>query len=52
MKGGLSAKIRAALGEKLIPPGQIKYRLHEVGFDVEGNVQGKVVPLMVEISHN
>ncbi len=52
MKGGLSAKIRAALGEKLIPPGQVKYRLHEVGFDVEGNVQGKVVPLMVEISHN
>ncbi len=52
MKGGLSAKIRAALGEKLISPGQIKYRLHEVGFDVDGNVQGKVVPLMVEISHN
>ncbi len=52
MKGGLSAKIRAALGDMLIPPGQVKYRLNEAGFDVEGKVQGKVVPLMVEISHN
>ena len=52
MKGGLSAKIRAALGDKLIPPSQVQYRLNQVGFDVEGKVQGKVVPLMVEISHN
>lgn len=52
MKGGLSAKIRAALGDELIPAGQVQYRLHQVGFDVEGAPQGKVVPLMVEITHN
>ncbi|MBK9290733.1 MAG: DUF4384 domain-containing protein [Bacteroidetes bacterium] len=50
-RGGLSFKIRKALGDKLIPPGQVKYKPYEVGFEVDGKVQGKVVPLMVEITH-
>jgi hypothetical protein len=51
VKGGLSSKIAAALGDKLILPSNVKYKLNEVGFNVDGTVKGKVVPLMVEISH-
>jgi hypothetical protein len=50
-KGGLSQKIAAALGDKLILPSQVQYKLDKIGFDVKGVVKGKVVPLMVEISH-
>jgi hypothetical protein len=50
-KGGLSQKIGAALGEKLILPSQVQYKLDKIGFNVNGEVKGKVVPLMVEISH-
>lgn len=50
-KGGLSAKIGAALGDKLILPSDIQYKLNEIGFDVTGKSTGRVVPLMVELSH-
>ncbi|MCC6725633.1 MAG: DUF4384 domain-containing protein [Saprospiraceae bacterium] len=50
-RGGLSAKIHAALGDKLMLPSDVKYRLNEIGFDVKGAKTGTVVPLMVEIAH-
>ncbi len=51
-KGGLSQKIKAALGDKLILPSQVTYRTANIGFEVLKNAQsGTVVPLMVELSH-
>jgi hypothetical protein len=51
--GGLSQKIKAALGDQLILPSEVAYDLNEIGFQVKkDNHQGTVVPLMVEITHN
>jgi len=64
MKGGLSKKIKAALGDKLIDKSKIKYDADKPGFSVSGKmknpavekagddvISGTVVPLMVELSH-
>ena len=51
-QGGLSSKIIAALGNKLIKKEDINYTGTQVGFEVKGNAAGTVVPLMVEIKHN
>lgn len=48
--GGLSAKIKAALGDKLIDKSNIKYNDMNVGFNYSSD-QGGVIPLMVEIKH-
>ncbi len=51
-KGGLSQKIKAALGDKLILPSNVTYNTQKIGFDVKkGEYSGTVVPLMVELSH-
>ncbi len=49
--GGLSKKIKAALGEKLIDKSNIKYADDAIGFEFTSKKSGGVVPLMVEISH-
>jgi hypothetical protein len=63
MAGGLSKKIKAALGKKLIDKGSIKYDSNKPGFSVSGIlknetnsndenvIEGTVVPLMIELSH-
>jgi hypothetical protein len=51
-QGGLSSKIMAALGNKLIKKEDISYTGTQVGFEVKANATGTVVPLMVEIKHN
>ncbi len=51
-RGGLSAKIMSALGNKLIRKEDIKYTGKKVGFEINSTVAGTVVPLMVEIKHN
>ena len=65
-RGGLSKKIKAALGDKLIDKSKIKYDADKPGFTVSGKmknpnstagktsddvISGTVVPLMVELSH-
>lgn len=68
MKGGLSKKIKTALGEKLIPKEKINYSPDKVAFTVKGkgtrNLMvsededsnspsgGSIVPLMIEIKHD
>ncbi|MCZ2139927.1 MAG: hypothetical protein LC096_00910, partial [Bacteroidia bacterium] len=67
MKGALSDKIKAVLGNKLIDKSKIEYFSDRVGFntkklstrnlmvedDTPSKVEGgSVVPLMVEIKHN
>ncbi|MFC7356543.1 C1 family peptidase [Jejudonia soesokkakensis] len=49
--GGLTSKIKAALGSKLIDKSMIQYAAGEAGFKVKEGAEGYVVPLMVEISH-
>ena len=67
-QGGLSAKIIAALGDKLIAKEKIKYDGNKAGFQVNVNLKsrnlnvaddnnddaatGTVVPLMIEIKHD
>jgi hypothetical protein len=52
-RAGLSSKINAALGNKLIAPANINYAIDKIGFEVKNtNHKGTVVPLMVEITHN
>lgn len=51
-QGGLSSKMRAALGNKLIEKGDVTYSLDEIGFEVSDLQRGGVVPIMVEITHN
>ncbi len=49
--GGLSRKIRAALGSKLISKGDVQYDNNAIGFSFTSKTRGGIVPLMVEISH-
>lgn len=49
--GGLTSKIKAALGNKLIDKSMIEYSGQKAGFRVKDNAKGYVVPLMVEITH-
>ncbi|MFN7928198.1 MAG: C1 family peptidase [Blastocatellia bacterium] len=49
--GGLSRKIRAALGTKLISKGDVQYDNNAIGFSYTSKTRGGIVPLMVEISH-
>lgn len=49
--GGLSAKIKIALGDDLMAAKYINYTADDVGFAVNGSAKGSVVPLMVEITH-
>jgi hypothetical protein len=49
--GGLSRKIKAALGDKLIEKSDVKYSDAQIGFEFTSKKRGGVVPLMVEISH-
>ncbi|MBS1810563.1 MAG: DUF4384 domain-containing protein [Acidobacteria bacterium] len=49
--GGLSQKIRAALGSKLISKGDVIYDNNAIGFSYNSKTRGGIVPLMVEISH-
>lgn len=50
-QGGLTTKIKTALGEKLIDKNSIKYSSGTPGFSVKEGAEGYVVPMMVEISH-
>ena len=49
--GGLTAKIKAALGNKLIDKNKILYSSATPGFKVKEGASGYVVPLMVELTH-
>lgn len=49
--GGLTSKIKAALGDKLIDKNMVQYAAGEPGFKVKDGAKGYVVPLMVEITH-
>ena len=51
-QGGLSAKIMSALGSKLTKKEDVKYNSSNVGFTVNENAAGSIVPIMVEIKHN
>lgn len=49
--GGLSGKIRAALGDKLVDKGLVKYSADQIGFSLDQYARNAVVPLMVELTH-
>lgn len=49
--GGLTSKIKAALGDKLIDKNMVQYAAGEPGFKVKDGAKGYVVPMMVEITH-
>ena len=50
-EGGLTSKIKAALGDKLIDKSDVAYASGTPGFNVKEGAEGYVVPLMVEITH-
>lgn len=50
-QGGLSAKIKQVLGNKLIDKSLVRYEALQAGFKYEGDQPG-IVPLMIEISHH
>jgi hypothetical protein len=50
-EGGLTAKVKAALGRALIDPNMVEYDAGNVGFGVKKGAKGTVVPVLVEITH-
>ncbi|RMB62895.1 DUF4384 domain-containing protein [Dokdonia sinensis] len=50
-EGGLTTKIKRALGNKLIDKKDIEYASATPGFKVKEGASGYVVPLMVELTH-
>ncbi len=49
--GGLTSKIKTALGDDLIDKSMVQYEAGTPGFKVKEGAKGYVVPLMVEITH-
>jgi hypothetical protein len=49
--GGLTNKVKAALGNALIDPSMVEYDAGVVGFGVKKGAKGTVVPVLVEITH-
>ena len=49
--GGLTSKIKAALGDKLIEKSMVQYQPGTPGFKVKEGAKGYVVPVMVELTH-
>ena len=49
--GGLTTKIKTALGDKLIDKSMIQYQAGTPGFKVKEGAKGYVVPVMVELTH-
>lgn len=49
--GGLTTKVKAALGNALIDPSMVDYEAGDVGFAVRKGAKGTVVPVLVEITH-
>lgn len=50
-KGGLTSKVKAALGNALIDPSMVEYDAGTVSFAAKKGAKGTVVPVLVEISH-
>jgi hypothetical protein len=50
-EGGLTNKIKAALGNALIDPSMVEYDAGTVSFAAKKGAKGTVVPVLVEISH-
>ena len=50
-EGGLTAKVKAALGNALIDPNMVEYEAGNVRFNVKKGAKGTVVPVLVEITH-
>ncbi len=50
--GGLTTKMQAALGDRLIDNDNISYNTEGIGFTVKEQSMGNVVPLMIEIQHH
>jgi hypothetical protein len=50
-KGGLSTKVKAALGNALIAPDMVEFEAGSIGFSVKKGAKGTVVPVLVEITH-
>lgn len=49
--GGLSQKIKAALGDKLVDKSKVSYIAGQIGFSLDNYSRNAVVPLMIEITH-
>ncbi len=49
--GGLSQKIKAALGDKLVDKSKVSYTAGQIGFSLDNYSRNAVVPLMIEITH-
>ncbi|MES2795861.1 MAG: DUF4384 domain-containing protein, partial [Bacteroidota bacterium] len=50
-KGNFPEKIISTFGNNLIPFNQIKYNDKKVGFTVNGNHQGQIVPILISFEH-
>ena len=51
-RGPLLARLRDALGTRLVDPSIVNYSNNDIAFEVERVAPGGIVPLMVEIEHN
>lgn len=49
--GGLTTKVKAALGNALIEPSMVEYEVGTVDFIVNRGAKGTVVPVLIEITH-
>ncbi len=50
--GSFSDKVMSVLGKELVEPAHINYFKDRVGFDLQGNPKGSIVPLLVSLKHN
>lgn len=49
--GSFKQRVFSALGSEFIAPANINYQPTQVSFDVKGNPEGTIVPMLVQITH-
>lgn len=52
ISGSLTKKVTEALGSKLMDWKKVNYNPNQIGFEVKGQVEGTVVPLLITMEHN
>lgn len=50
-KGSFSERAIEAFGEEMIPYQKVNYKEKKIGFVLEGNHTGKIVPLLISLKH-
>ena len=49
--GSFPDRVLSIFGEDLVPANQVMYKDKKIGFEIKGDYQGRIVPVMISVEH-